>query len=417
MPSVMQPWRNSFMSTSQHFILLRDLNQGRRFTGLSSPSLPYPGVRSFGLEPAADLPPEPAISLETLSPADLRDAARDPDVLGVARSMPTRLISPTPSDAPGAPAAAATGPTWGVRAVGADRSSFDGSGVSVAILDTGIDRNHPAFAGMAITELDFSGDGDGDVNGHGTHCAGTVFGRDVDGQRIGVARGVSTALIGKVLGDQGGGGSEMLFNGMEWAIRNNAQVLSMSLGFDFPGLAANLISQGWPEALATSAALEGYRMNLRMFDRLLAMLEARAAFNGGTVVVAASGNESRRPQFELSASVPAAALGVLSVGALGEGPSGFTVASFSNTNPVLAAPGVNVVSAATGGGLTALNGTSMAAPHVAGVAALWWQAIRERGVPVNAGAVQARLRAMASLDGLAPDQDVLDRGDGMVQAP
>ena len=82
------------MSTSQHFILLRDLNQGRRFTGLSSPSLPYPGVRSFGLEPAADLPPEPAISLETLSPADLRDAARDPDVLGVARSMPTRLISP-----------------------------------------------------------------------------------------------------------------------------------------------------------------------------------------------------------------------------------------------------------------------------------------------------------------------------------
>ena len=205
--------------------------------------------------------------------------------------------------------------------------------MSVAILDTGIDRNHPAFAGMAITELDFSGDGDGDVNGHGTHCAGTVFGRDVDGQRIGVARGVSTALIGKVLGDQGGGGSEMLFNGMEWAIRNNAQVLSMSLGFDFPGLAANLISQGWPEALATSAALEGYRMNLRMFDRLLAMLEARAAFNGGTVVVAASGNESRRPQFELSASVPAAALGVLSVGALGEGPSGFTVASFSKHQP------------------------------------------------------------------------------------
>lgn len=407
------------MVNAQHFILLRDLNQGRRFSGLSTPSLPFPGVRSLGLEPAADLPPEPSISLETLSPADLRDAARDPDVLGVARSMPIRLIAPMASDAPDSPVAgaAATGPTWGVRAVGADRSRFDGTGVTVAVLDTGIDRTHPAFAGMTITEMDFSGDGDGDVNGHGTHCAGTIFGRDVDGQRIGVAPGVGTALIGKVLGDQGGGGSEMLFNGMEWAVRNNAEVLSMSLGFDFPGMAANLISQGWPDALATSAALEGYRMNLRMFDRLLAMLEARAAFNGGTVVVAASGNESRRPQFELSASVPAAALGVLSVGALGEGPAGYTVAPFSNTNPVLAAPGVNVVSAATGGGLTALNGTSMAAPHVAGVAALWWQAIRERGVPANAGAVQARLRAMASLDGFAPDQDVLDRGDGMVQAP
>lgn len=98
----------------------------------------------------------------------------------------------------------------------------------------------------------------------------------------------------------------MLFNGREWAIRNNAQVLSTSLGFDFPGLAANLVSQGWPEVLATSAALEGHRMNLRMFGRLLAMLEARAAFNGGNVVVAARGNEFRRPEFELSAFVPAA---------------------------------------------------------------------------------------------------------------
>lgn len=401
------------MSTSQDFILLRDLTQGRRATGLYTPSLPYPGLESFAAQPAAELPPEPSITVEHLDAADLREAARDPDVLGVARSMPTCLIAPTGRAA----ASATSGDTWGVRAVGADGSAFDGAGVTVAVLDTGIDRAHPAFAGVTLTEEDFSGSGNGDVNGHGTHCAGTIFGRDVDGQRIGVARGVTSALIGKVLGDSGDGSSEMLFNGMEWATRNNAQVLSMSLGFDFPGMAARLMDAGWPTELATSAALEAYRMNLRMFDRLLAMIEARAAFNGGTVVVAASGNESRRPDYELSVSVPAAAQGVISVGALGQEPAGLTVAYFSNTNPVVAAPGVDVVSAATGGGLVSLNGTSMATPHVAGVAALWWQAIRDRGVPVSAAAVNARLRASCTLAGLAPGVDVLDRGDGLVQAP
>jgi subtilisin family serine protease len=401
------------MGTSQDFILLRDLNQGRRASGFSVPSRGLPGLESFGVTPFADLPPEPSISLESLDAKDLREATRDPDVLSVARSIPIRLVEPASRVA----ATAAAGDTWGVRAVGADRTSFDGSGITVAVLDTGIDRTHPAFAGVTLTEEDFSGSGNGDPNGHGTHCAGTIFGRDVDGQRIGVARGVSTALIGKVLADDGGGSSEMLFNGMEWAARNNAQVLSMSLGFDFPGMAARLVQFGWPTEPATSAALEAYRMNLRMFDQLLAMIEARAAFNGGMVVVAASGNESRRPQYELATAVPAAAQGVISVGALGESPAGLTVASFSNTNPVLAAPGVDVVSAATGGGLVALSGTSMATPHVAGVAALWWQAIHDRGVPVTAASVNARLRASSTLKGLAPGVDVLDRGDGLVQAP
>lgn len=82
------------MAPTQDFILLRDRSQGPRYTGLSTPSLPYPGLESFGLAPAAELPPEPTITLERLDAADLREAARDPDVLGVARSMPTRLIEP-----------------------------------------------------------------------------------------------------------------------------------------------------------------------------------------------------------------------------------------------------------------------------------------------------------------------------------
>ncbi len=126
----------------------------------------------------------------------------------------------------------------------------------MAELDTGIDATHPAFAGVELVQQDFTGEGDGDGNGHGTHCAGTVFGRDVDGQRIGVARGVSKALIGKVLGADGGGDSDMIFRAIQWAVGSGANVISMSLGFDFPGLVADRVKAGWPPDLATSRALE-----------------------------------------------------------------------------------------------------------------------------------------------------------------
>jgi subtilisin family serine protease len=70
-------------------------------------------------------------------------------------------------------------------------------------LDTGIDKKYLAFAGVAIVEKDFSGSGNGDRQGHRSHCAETIFGRDVDGKRIGIVRGVKKALIGKVLSDTG----------------------------------------------------------------------------------------------------------------------------------------------------------------------------------------------------------------------
>ncbi|MCR8548731.1 S8 family serine peptidase [Salipiger sp. P9] len=402
------------------FVILRDSNASFRNRAprpsgpFSGPSL---GPSAFDSPLASVVPPAPSLETADLSAGDLRDVAHDPSVTAVARAMPTKLIEPEPLDDV---RSADAEPAWGIAAVGAEASPFTGAGVRVAVLDTGIDTDHPAFAGVNLITRDFAGSGIEDANGHGTHCAGTVFGRDVDGQRIGVARGVTEALIGKVLADDGRGSSDMLFQAMKWASDQQAQVISMSLGFDFPGFAERLQEQDWPPLLATSAALEGYRMNLRMFDALMDMLRAQAAFTGGTVVCAAAGNESRRtvsPQFEVSASVPAAAVGVVSVGALGQGAAGLGIAPFSNTNPTLSAPGVNVISAGVGGGLRALNGTSMACPHVAGIAALWWEAQRASGNPASAEAVRARLLATCTSAGIDPATDALDRGQGLVQAP
>lgn len=397
----------------QKYVILRDSNQRLRQPMAIGPTgaIVRPGLETLAV------PPEPLVEAADLSATEAQDARRDPSVLAIARAMPLKLIKPVP----GPEAAAAAQPTWGVTAVGAVASPFTGAGVKVAILDTGIDAAHPAFQGVNLVQQDFSGSGNGDGNGHGTHCAGTVFGRDVDGTRIGVARGVTEALIGKVLGNDGSGSSEMLFDALNWASSNNAKVISMSLGFDFPGLVDRLVNQqNVPVILATSIALEAYRANLRVFDQLMGMMRALTDFNGGVVVVAASGNESERqidPDFEVSASLPAAADGVVSVGAVREDPAGLRIADFSNTNPVVSAPGVGVLSARVGGGLRSLNGTSMATPHVAGVAALWWEALASAGIPLTNRAVEARMIASAIRTPFAPGTDPADRGQGLAQAP
>ncbi|HSK27826.1 MAG TPA: S8 family serine peptidase [Jiangellales bacterium] len=396
------------------YVVLRDLS--RPIT-----SSPFEG----GLEStggAAAGPGEPRVDVEDLRPDDVRSLSRDPEVRAVAPVMPTALIRPVEAEEgeDGDEPAAAAGPTWGVAAVGADASTRTGAGVVPAVLDTGIDAGHAAFAGVTLVQQDFSGDGDGDQQGHGTHCAGTVFGRDVDGTRIGVARGVDTALIGKVLGDDGSGDTDMLFRGMLWALQQGARVISMSLGFDFPGLVKRLTGQGWPVELATSAALEAYRANLRMFDAVMGVVRSQEPFTGGTLVVAAAGNESKRtidPNFEIGASLPAAAEGMVSVGALGQSAPGLVIAPFSNTFPLISAPGVGVLSAQAGGGLVSFNGTSMATPHVAGVSCLWWEEVTASQLPTTSGTVLAKLLATADTGALAPGGDVADRGVGLVRAP
>jgi subtilisin family serine protease len=400
------------MSRKQQHVILRDTSRG----SLAGPfDIGLAAESTAANTPAAGMP-EPKVDSDDLTARDVELLSRDRSVMGIAPVMPTILVEPVP-----VPAAAAVGAAWGIAAVGADVSALTGAGVTPALLDTGIDAAHPAFAGVTLTQQDFSGDGNGDVKGHGTHCAGTVFGRDVAGQRIGVARGVTNALVGKVLKNDGRGDSEMLFRGIQWATDNRAHVISMSLGFDFAGLVERLVKKsGFPIPVATSAALEAYRGNLRMFDALMAMVRARGAFGASPVVVAAAGNESDRdanPEFEIAASLPAAAEGVVSVGALAQSAAGLAVPGFSNTLPQVCAPGVDIPSAKVGGGLRLLSGTSMACPHVAGVAVLWWEALLALPLPASANAVVARLLATARTNVFATGVDIADRGAGIVTAP
>jgi subtilisin family serine protease len=377
---------------------------------------PFDGAgASFGAA-AADVAPIPKVEMADLSDDNVVDLARDPEVAAIARPMPLTLIQPLVDSTP---VTAAATSTWGVAAVKADTSPFDGADVSVAVLDTGVDAGHQAFQGVTFVEKDFTSEGNGDLQGHGTHCAGTIFGRAVNGTRIGVAPGITRALIGKVLDRNGSGSSDALFNAMNWAVENGAQVISMSLGFDFPGMVERL-SQQMPVKLATSRALEAYRGNLRMFDALMEMIVQGAAFRRDAVVVAATGNESTHnaaPPIAIAVSVPAAANHVVAVGAVGESPAGFVVANFSNIFPQVCAPGVGVVSAQVGGGLRTLSGTSMATPHVAGLTALWRQSLVAAGVPVTSRDVLARVLASASRTGFAPGATAALRGGGLAQAP
>ena len=167
-----------------------------------------------------------------LTRAERADLRRDPRTRAIAPPMPMKLIDPI--DTQSVTPSASMDITWGVKAVGADTSPFDGSGVTIAVLDTGINPNHTAFSGVEIIQRNFTTESsDNDTHGHGTHCAGTIFGRDVNGLRIGVAPGVNKAIIGKVLG-KGGGTSATLAKAIQWAIgENEANIVSMSLGIDF----------------------------------------------------------------------------------------------------------------------------------------------------------------------------------------
>ena len=168
----------------------------------------------------------------------------------------------------GEPAAADGEFTWGLQAVRADRSAPTGQGVRVAVLDTGLDVQHPDFAGRDIVTGTFVPGEFHDGHGHGTHVTGTSCGPRTSqaGPGYGIASQASI-YSGKVLGDDGSGSDSGILSGIQWAIANGCSVVSMSLGAP--------TQPGQPFSAA--------------FERV-----AQRAMQRGTLIIAAAGNESQR---------------------------------------------------------------------------------------------------------------------------
>lgn len=365
------------------------------------------------------------IRVELMEPKKAAVMAARPDVLSVVPPMPMKLISPKARTKP----FKSNGQTnaWGIEATGANTSPFAGEGITVAVLDTGINKEHSAFKDQGITFniKNFTGDKeDHDTDGHGTHCAGTIFGRDIDvGKnqdklRIGVATGVENVLIGKVIGKKGGG-SEQIASAINWALENGAHVISMSLGIDFPGYVKQLKQEGVPVDIATSIALEGYRANILLFQTLAEHVNAREHFGQPALLIAAAGNESQRDiheDYEIAVSPPAVSEGFISVGALGQVKKKWKIADFSNTGPLISGPGVDIISAHYKGGVISMSGTSMATPHVAGIAALWAQKLNAQK-SLTAKNLMADLIASGITQHMVKGYNSASIGKGMVQAP
>ncbi|MER6511668.1 S8 family serine peptidase [Nonomuraea sp. NPDC001636] len=263
------------------------------------------------------------------------------------------------------------------------QAGFDGKGVKVAVLDTGVDATHPDLAGRVKQSKVFTGEPSvQDGNGHGTHVAATIAGGD---GRKGVAPGAEL-MVGKVLGDDGSGTLSGVIEGMEWAAAEGASVISMSLGGS-PTDGTDPLS----EAVNT--------------------LTERT----GALFVVAAGNDGAA----YSIGTPGAATSALTVGAV-DGKD--ALAEFSSRGPRLddapkpdlTAPGVAIVAARAAGTsmgepvderYTAASGTSMATPHVAGAAAI----VKQRHPAWTAGQIKDALIGSAKP---VPGQQIDDAGAG-----
>ncbi len=279
--------------------------------------------------------------------------------------------------------------TWGLQVTNVAISKFTGQGIRVAVLDTGLDLGHPDFAGRSVVSSSFVvGEPVQDGHGHGTHCIGTACGPKRPGilPRYGIACN-SEIYAGKVLNNTGRGTDGSILAGIEWAIKNKCDVVSMSLG-------------------APVAPGQAYS---QVFEQT-----AKRALTAGTLIVAAAGNESHRPQVIAPVGHPANCPSIMAVAALD---SQLQVGYFSNggINPQggqvdIAGPGVQVRSTWPRPTLyNAISGTSMATPHVAGIAALLAEAnSHSRGAALWTLLVRGARRLSIS------SRDV---GSGLVQAP
>ncbi|MEU4092481.1 S8 family peptidase [Streptomyces sp. NPDC026673] len=264
-------------------------------------------------------------------------------------------------------------------------AGYDGTGVTVAVLDTGVDATHPDLEDRVGTQKNFSASPDTvDRVGHGTHVASTVAGSGArsGGKYKGVAPG-ARLISGKVLDDSGSGNASDIIAGMQWAVAQGAKVVNLSLGGD-----------DTPETDPVEQAVN------------------ELSEKTGTLFVVAAGNSG--PTAATIGS-PGSAAAALTVGAVDRADA---IAEFSSRGPAaddslkpdLTAPGVDIVAAKAAEGVegdpaadgyVSMSGTSMATPHVAGAAAILaqqhpdWTGERIKAVLTGSAAATPGLSAFA----------------------
>lgn len=267
------------------------------------------------------------------------------------------------------------GNTWGLVATRVPPSARTGIGIKVAVLDTGFSIGHPDFIGRPIVSQTFSGQPVQDLNGHGTHCTGTACGPKSPAgttPRYGIGYRASI-FIGKVLTNSGSGTMASVLAGMNWAIANRCQVISMSLG-----------GPGGPHPAYTAAG--------------------QTALNKGCLIIAAAGNTGPNGATGAPANSPT----IMSVASLD---SNLRPSIFSSRGKIeIAGPGRDVFSSwFMPLRYKTISGTSMATPHVAGCAALW----AETSPAMRAGVLWRKLQSTARRLPFA--SSIV--GAGLVQAP
>ncbi|MEM7174178.1 MAG: S8 family peptidase [Bacteroidota bacterium] len=224
---------------------------------------------------------------------------------------------------------------WAKRLFGIPQTwqQTQGEGVKIAVLDTGIDEKHPDLRDAIIDGKDFTGEGLKDTNGHGTHCAGIIAARPRQTSFLGVAP-KAKILAAKVLGSSGGN-YDAIAQGIEWAVEQGADIISMSLG--------------------------GPKSSQRLYQAIYTALAKEV------IIFAAAGNSGSRHRNSIG--YPGKYGGVITIAAHDEfgNPSGF---SSRGGEIDFLAPGTDIFSTYPNSKYATLDGTSMATPFVAGLAAL-----------------------------------------------